>query len=115
MWNVKAKVIPVIIRATGTISKSLVRYLSNIPGKNESDELQRTATFHTAHILQQVFKTYCTGEITLHVAQIAQDRCNTIHPRNMVCFRYTIVSIMHKGGDDMTPYLLHGAESSLRS
>ena len=27
MWNVKAKVIPVIIRATGTISKSLGQYL----------------------------------------------------------------------------------------
>jgi len=31
MWNVKAKVIPVIIVATGTISKSLRKYLSNIP------------------------------------------------------------------------------------
>jgi hypothetical protein len=28
MWNVKAKVIPVIIGATGTISKSLRQYLS---------------------------------------------------------------------------------------
>jgi RNase P/RNase MRP subunit POP5 len=35
VWNVKAKVIPVIIRVTGTISKSLRRYLSNIPGKHE--------------------------------------------------------------------------------
>ena len=32
MWNEKAKVIPVIIGATGTISKSLRQYLSNIPG-----------------------------------------------------------------------------------
>ena len=30
-WNVKAKVIPVIIGATGTILKSLTQYLSNIP------------------------------------------------------------------------------------
>jgi hypothetical protein len=35
MCSVKAKVIPVIIGATGTISKSLGQYLSNIPGKNE--------------------------------------------------------------------------------
>ena len=34
-WNVKAKVIPVITGATGTISKSLGQYLSNIPGKHE--------------------------------------------------------------------------------
>jgi len=41
MWNVKAKVMPVIIGATGTISKSLRQYLSNIPGKNEIKELQK--------------------------------------------------------------------------
>jgi hypothetical protein len=40
MWNVKAKVIPVITGATGTISKSLRKYLSNIPGKHEIKGLQ---------------------------------------------------------------------------
>jgi hypothetical protein len=35
MWNVKAKVIPVIIGATGTISKSLTKYLSNMPSKHD--------------------------------------------------------------------------------
>jgi len=30
MWNVKAKVIPVIIGATGTISKLFIKYVSNI-------------------------------------------------------------------------------------
>jgi len=34
MWNVKANVLPVIIGATGTISKSLRQYLSNIPGNH---------------------------------------------------------------------------------
>jgi hypothetical protein len=34
MWNVKTKVTLVIIGATGTISKSLRKYLSNIPGKH---------------------------------------------------------------------------------
>ena len=29
MWNVKTKVIPVIIGATGTISKSFRKYMSN--------------------------------------------------------------------------------------
>jgi len=33
MWIVKAKVIPVIIGATGTISKSFRKYISNIPEK----------------------------------------------------------------------------------
>jgi hypothetical protein len=31
MWNAKTKAIPVIIGATGTISKSFRKYLSNIP------------------------------------------------------------------------------------
>jgi len=43
MWNVKVKVMPVIIGATGTISNSLKQYLSNIPGKLEIKELQKTA------------------------------------------------------------------------
>jgi hypothetical protein len=34
-WNIKTKVIPVIIGATGTISKSFRKYVSNIPGKHE--------------------------------------------------------------------------------
>ena len=54
MWNVKTKVIPVIIGATGTISKSLRKYVSNIPGKHEVKELQKTATLGTAHILRKV-------------------------------------------------------------
>jgi len=37
MWNVKTKVIPVIKGATGTISKSFRKYVSNIPGKNEAN------------------------------------------------------------------------------
>ena len=49
MWNVKAKVIPVIIGATGTISKSLRQYLRNIPGTYEIKELQKTAILCTAH------------------------------------------------------------------
>jgi hypothetical protein len=52
MWNVKGKVVPVITGATGTISKSLRQYLSNIPGKHEIKELQKTAIFGTAHKLR---------------------------------------------------------------
>ena len=54
MWNVKAKVIPVITGATGTISKLLRQYLSNIPGKHETKEIQRTAILGTEHILWKV-------------------------------------------------------------
>ena len=52
-WNVKTKVIPVIIGATGTISKSFSKYMSNIPGKHEVNELQQTAIMGTVHILRK--------------------------------------------------------------
>ena len=39
MWNVKTKVIPVIIGATGTISKTFTKYVNNIPGNHEVKEL----------------------------------------------------------------------------
>ena len=42
MCNVKRNVIPLIIWATGTIKKSIRKYLSNIPGKHEIKELQKT-------------------------------------------------------------------------
>ena len=35
--------IPVIIGATGTISKTFKKYVSNIPGNHEVKELQKTA------------------------------------------------------------------------
>jgi hypothetical protein len=54
MWNVKANTISVIIGATGTISKSFRKYVSNIPGNHDVRELQKTAILGTAHILRKV-------------------------------------------------------------
>jgi hypothetical protein len=54
MWNVKARVIPVIIGATGTISTSFRKYVSCIPGNHEVRELQKTAILGNAHIFRKV-------------------------------------------------------------
>jgi hypothetical protein len=54
MWKVKTRVIPVIIGATGTISKSFRKCVSSIPGNHEVRELQKTAIFGTVHILRKV-------------------------------------------------------------
>jgi hypothetical protein len=54
MWNVETRVIPVIIGATGTISKSFRKYVSSIPGNHEVRELQKIAILGTAHLLQKV-------------------------------------------------------------
>jgi hypothetical protein len=42
-------VIPVIIGAAGTISKSFRKYVSNIPGNHKVKELQKTAILGIAH------------------------------------------------------------------
>jgi len=49
MTSVKAKVIPVLTGATGTTSKSLQKYLSNIPGKHEMKELGNAHTHTHTH------------------------------------------------------------------
>ena len=54
MWNVKAKVIPLIIGATAAISESPRKYLSNVAGEHEIKELQKTAILGTANILREV-------------------------------------------------------------
>jgi hypothetical protein len=55
MWYVKTKVIPTIIGAIGTISKSFRKYVSNIPGNHEVKELQKNNHIgHCTHILRKV-------------------------------------------------------------
>jgi len=41
MWIMKAEVIPVILEAAGTLSKSLIQCLSNTMGKDKINELQK--------------------------------------------------------------------------
>jgi hypothetical protein len=53
MWDVKVKVIPVIIGVNETISKSLRQYLRNITGKHEIKELLTTAkTWHCTYTVE---------------------------------------------------------------
>jgi len=47
MWNVKTRVIPVIIGATGIISKSFRKYVSDIPGNYDVKKLQPRWALHT--------------------------------------------------------------------
>jgi hypothetical protein len=54
MWNVKTRVIPVITGATGSISKSFRKYVSDVPGNHDVKELKKTAILGTAHILRKV-------------------------------------------------------------
>jgi hypothetical protein len=53
VWTVKTKVIPVILWATGIVSKSFRPHLSSVPG-NHIKELQKTAILGAAQILREV-------------------------------------------------------------
>jgi hypothetical protein len=54
LWNIKIEVIQLIIRATGSVSESFAKYLSNIPGKRDIKELQKAAILGTAHTIWKV-------------------------------------------------------------
>ena len=49
-WKLKTKMLPVIREKTGTILKSVRKYLRNVRGKHDIKELQKTAIFGAAQI-----------------------------------------------------------------
>jgi len=53
-WNVKTQMIPVILGATGTISKSFIREQHIRKTRKQVKELQKTAILGTAHTLRKV-------------------------------------------------------------
>jgi hypothetical protein len=57
MWNMKCFVIPVIITATGIVTRGLKTYLEKIPGKHSIDSLKKTAVLGTSHILRKVLQS----------------------------------------------------------
>jgi hypothetical protein len=56
MWNLKCTIIPVIIGATGIVTRSLRKNLEAVPGKHSMDSLQKTAILGTSHIIRKVLQ-----------------------------------------------------------
>jgi len=56
MWNLKCMIVPVIIGATGIVTRSLKKNLETVPGKHSIDSLQKTAVLGTAHIIWKVLQ-----------------------------------------------------------
>jgi len=52
----KCTTVPVIIGATGNVTKSLMKNLETIPGKHSIDSLQKTAVLGTSHIIRKVLQ-----------------------------------------------------------
>jgi hypothetical protein len=57
--ELKCTVIPVIIGATGIVTRSVRKHLEAVPGKHSIDSLQKTAVLGTAHIMRKVLQ--CEG------------------------------------------------------
>ena len=56
MWNLKCTIIPVIIGASGIVTRSLRKNLETVPGKHSIDSLQKTAVLGTSHIIRKVLQ-----------------------------------------------------------
>ena len=56
MWNLKCAILPVIIGATGIVTRSLKKNLETLPGKHSIDSLQKTAILGTSHIIRKVLQ-----------------------------------------------------------
>jgi hypothetical protein len=56
MWKLKCTIIPVIIVATGIVTRSLRKILEDVPGKHSIDSLQKTAVLGTLHIIRKVLQ-----------------------------------------------------------
>jgi hypothetical protein len=57
MWNMKYFVIPVIMGATGIVTKGIKKYLETISGKHSVDSLKKTAVLGTSHIIRKVLQS----------------------------------------------------------
>jgi len=54
MWNIKARVVPIVIGALGATSNNLEKHLQEIPGKKKIPQLVKIAILGSAHILRNV-------------------------------------------------------------
>jgi hypothetical protein len=56
MWILICTIIPVIIGATGIVTRSLRKNLEAAPGRHSIDSLQKTAILGTSHIIRKVLQ-----------------------------------------------------------
>jgi hypothetical protein len=55
-WNLKCTNVPVIIKPTGIVTRSLMKNLEAVPGKHSIDSQQKTAVLGTSHIIRKVLQ-----------------------------------------------------------
>jgi hypothetical protein len=57
MWNMNCMIVPVIIGATGIVTKGLKKNLEAIAVKHSIDSVQKTAVLGTSHIIRKVLQS----------------------------------------------------------
>ena len=57
LWNMKGKLIPIVVGVLGTIPKGLERGLENLEIRGRIDTIQNTALLQSARILRRVLET----------------------------------------------------------
>jgi hypothetical protein len=55
-WNLKCMIVPVIIGATGILTKDLRENLEAVPGKHSAELLQKTAVPGVSHIIREMLQ-----------------------------------------------------------
>ena len=56
MWNLKYTIVPVIVGASGIVTRSLRKNLGAVPRKHWINSLQKTAILGTSHIIREVLQ-----------------------------------------------------------
>ena len=57
LWNMKVTIVPIVIRALGTITKGLLKGLEDLEVGGRVETIQTTAMLSTARILRRVLET----------------------------------------------------------
>ena len=57
LWQVKAKVIPIVLGALGTVTRSLSNYIKEIGVKTQIKLIQKSVLFGTARVLRKILET----------------------------------------------------------
>ena len=56
LWKVKAKVIPIVLGALGTVTRSLSNYIKEIGVKTQIKLIQKSVLLGTARVLKKVLE-----------------------------------------------------------
>jgi hypothetical protein len=56
-WNMRCVIIPVVIGATGVVTKGVKNNVEAIPGKHSVDPIKKTSVLVTSHIIRKVLQS----------------------------------------------------------